>query len=297
MLKTGFVGVIGLPNAGKTSLVNALVGEKVGIVTAKPQTTRQRVLGIFSDSDSQIIFVDAPGIIKATSGLNHFLQLEWDNVIEESDALLVALNIDAESATDIEKVLDVVTTTKKPKLAVITKTDLPYPHRLPMLKAKLDELGIPFLTASISRSTQELREDLLPDIKSLLPTSTHPLYDSELYTTQSQRELAQEIIREHCFSLLHQEIPYNLAVQVRKFIENKGPVIKVYADIILTKENHKPMVVGKGGQSIKSIGMQARQELEKILGRRIHLELFVRVKKNWVRESHSLRELGYAIEP
>lgn len=295
-MKAGFLAMIGLPNSGKSTLVNALVGEKVSIVTAKPQTTRQKVLGILNVPEAQIIFVDAPGEVKAADGINRFLQQEFEKSIEESDALVAVLNLDAPNAEALERILNLVQESGKPWLPLVTKTDLPQSHRLLLLQQMLEAKGLPFLTANHTRSTTSLREDLLTEFIKLLPDSPAPLYDPELYTTQSMREWTQEVIREKSFETLRDEVPYGLAVEIRKFDENSKPTVHIHADLILNKDSHKPMVVGAKGQRIKHIGMQARKDLEKMLGRPVYLELFVRVKKNWTKNPMTMKELGYDLD-
>jgi GTP-binding protein Era len=296
-MKAGFIGLIGLPNAGKSTLVNLLVGEKVSIVTSKPQTTRHQVLGILNDEDSQIIFADTPGEIAAEDGLNHFLQLEFEKSLKESDVLLAVLNMDANKFEDLEKIVNIVKNSGKPWLPIITKTDIArFSHRLSKLHKFVEDEGKPFLSTHFKRTTEQLREDILDSIKELLPESPQRLFDPELYTTQSVKDMTKEILREKCFESLHDEIPFGLAVDIRKFDEVSAKTVKVHADLILNKENHKPMVVGRGGEKIKHIGIEARKEIEKVIGRPVFLNLFVKVKKNWSKNENALKELGYGIE-
>ncbi len=296
-MKAGFVGLIGLPNAGKSTLVNLLVGEKVSIVTAKPQTTRSQILGILNVPEAQIIFADTPGEIVAEEGLNYFLQKEFEKSLNESDILLAILNLDADKFESLENIIKVVKATGKPWLPVVTKSDIPkLSHRLGKLIQLVESEGKPFLTTHYKRTTEQLREDLLQDIIELLPESPVPLFDSELYTTQSVKDIVREILREKCFEFLHEEIPYGLAVEVRKFDEDSGKTIKIHADLVISKENHKPMVVGKDGSKIKHIGTLARKDIERLTGRPVFLNLFVKVKKNWSKNELGLKEMGYGTE-
>ncbi|MCB9026542.1 MAG: GTPase Era [Bdellovibrionaceae bacterium] len=295
-MKAGFLGLIGLPNSGKSTLVNALVGEKVSIVTAKPQTTRQNVLGILNVPNAQIIFVDTPGEVKAQDGINKYLQQEFEKSLDESDALIAILNMDAPNSDSLQRILDMVKDSKKPWLPLITKTDLPQSFRLIKLQEMVEAAGKPFITANYNRSTESLREDMLAEFIKILPESPAPLYDPELYTTQTMREMTQEVVREKCFEALRDEVPYGLAVDIRKYEENEQPTIHIHADLILNKESHKPMVVGSRGQRIKHIGTMARKDLEKILGRPVFLQLFVKVKKNWTKNSLTMKELGYVLD-
>lgn len=293
--RAGFVGLIGLPNAGKSSLVNAIVGEKVGIVSQKPQTTRQRVVGIYTDKDAQLIFVDAPGVINATSGLNRFLKEECESVIQDSDALVAVLNIDENEFENLEAIAEKVAKAQKPWVIAITKTDLPKDHRIRIIKERLNKYNVPIISGSILTDKKEFCQQLVNSLKPFLPETTAPLFDPEQYTTQTLRDLAAEFIREKGFLNLHQEIPYGMAVRVKRFIEDQGPVVKVAADILVQKENHRSILIGAGGQMIRKIGEQARLDLEKVMGRKVYLELFVTVKKNWSQNEQWMKELGYVV--
>lgn len=293
--RAGFVGLIGLPNAGKSSLVNLLVGEKVGIVARKPQTTRQRVLGIHSDDEAQIIFIDTPGLIKAESGLNRFLQDEAERVIEDSDALLAVLNIDEAKFSDLEAVMAKVAAAGKPWAVAITKMDLPQDHRALIIEQGCSSYQVPVFKGSVLKEAVPFKEALLKALGQMLPETSGPLYDTEQYTTQTLRELSGEIIREKCFATLHEELPYGLAVIVKRFDEDQGPAVKIYADIIVSRDSHRGILIGAGGTRLRDIGQAARLEMERILGRKVYLELYVAVKKNWSMDQSWLKELGYVV--
>jgi len=295
--RAGFIGLIGQPNAGKSTLMNYLIDQKVSIVTSKPQTTRRRILGIQNNINSQIIFIDAPGLVKAEKGLNAFLEKEALGVIKESDALLAILSIDEKDAGSIEKVLNLVKTSKKPWMGVITKTDVSdKTHRILIVKSMVEELGVKCLQISCLKDGVEGREMLLQEIESLLPSSAAPLYDQELYTTENVRELVAEIVREKCFENLEHEIPFQLAVQVRKFDEEAKPCPHIYVDVLLSKESHKPIVIGKKATVIKKISQESRLEIEKIMQQKVFLELNVIVKENWFEQTQFMKELGYIID-
>ena len=202
--KAGYVGLIGQPNAGKSSLMNYLIKEKVSIVTNKPQTTRRRILGIHTTAKAQTIFIDAPGIIKATKGLNSFLEKEALDVIKESDVLLAVLNLDQKSAEDAEIILEMVKNSKRPWLAVITKVDMEDKfHRVLILKEMIEKFGGKAILMSTQREGDEYREDLFKEIEALLPDAEQPLFEDDIYTTENMRELVAEIVREQCFENLN----------------------------------------------------------------------------------------------
>lgn len=319
-MKSGFVALVGLPNAGKSTIVNALIGEKVGIISKKPQTTRRRVIGVYTDSESQICFIDAPGRVQASSGLNHFLSRELESVVRDCDACLAVLNLDAEKFEDLIEVVEFVKKSGRPWAIVINKTDLSADlgsgEREVKLETALLPYGVPVLSCSarsaLARSAnapagpthdrsaphfskgEALRSRLLPIVKSLLPESSAPLFAGDIYTTQTSRELVAEIVREKCFEYLHQEVPYGLAVKVLKYDESHK-IPRIFVEILVSKENFAPMVIGRGGSMIKRIGASARIECEKVLGQKIHLETHVKVKKDWVKNPEIMKELGYVI--
>ncbi|MGZ3801691.1 MAG: GTPase Era [Bdellovibrio sp.] len=294
--KAGFLGLIGQPNAGKSTLMNFLVEEKVSIVSAKPQTTRRRILGIWSTDAGQIVFVDAPGVVKADKGLNAFLAKEAEEVIADSDALLAIVSVDEEKPEDAEKIIDMVAKSGKPWIGVITKADIEEKfHRVMILKKMIEEKGGKALSVSVkeSKNDKEEREALLIEFLELLPETPAPLYDVELFTNENVREMVSEIIREKCFEALHQEIPYSLAVRILKFDEHADPIPKIHAEILVSKENHKAIVIGKQAQVIKQIGMEARKEIEKLMGEKIFLDLNVACKPDWFESKKIMKELGY----
>lgn len=297
MYRAGFLGIIGQPNAGKSSLVNFLVKEKVSIVSAKPQTTRRRVLGLWSSNEGQIVFVDAPGVIDAASGLNGFLAQEAKDVIDSSDVLLAVVSVDEKSKDDALKVVEMVSQSKKPWIGVITKTDLSDKiHRVLAIKEMIESRGGKALQISVKNEDEEDREALLLEFLALLPTSPQPLFDIELFTTENTRDLAAEIIREKIFENVEQELPYTMAVRIIKFDENAKPCPKIFADIIVSKENHKAMVIGKGAQVLKKIGMESRKEIEKMMGQKVYLELNVQFRDNWHQNKRMMKELGYVLK-
>lgn len=296
--KAGFIGLIGEPNAGKSTLMNFLVQEKVSIVTSKPQTTRRRIHGIYTDKSGQIVFVDSPGLIHATAGLNAFLAYEALEVIRESDVLIAVLSVDTQKKETIEEILSLITKSKKPWFVVITKTDLSEKsHRVLIMKDLLQSYGVRVFTLSLKESELEEYKSERPLILehgiSLLPSSEKPLYEEDEYTTESVRQLACEIVREKCFEFCHQEIPYNMAVRSILYDEHSKKVPHVSLEIVVAKENHKGMVIGKGGENLKKIGSEARKSIEKILNEKIFLDLKVSYRENWFKNDHIMKELGY----
>ncbi len=296
-MKSGFVSLIGLPNAGKSTLVNALVGEKVGIVSAKPQTTRRRVVGIYNDNETQACFIDSPGKIKGESGLNRFLECECEAVLKDGDVLLAVLNVDCPKLQDLLDIIHFAAKQKKPWLAIVTKTDLDDGRREAILRQELVQLKASTVAVSVAKNPNAARERVMPFIRELLPAGP-PLFDGAIYTTQSERELVAEIIREKCFENVHKEVPYGLAVRILKFeepAESRGArgIPKIEAEIIVAKESFVPIVLGENGRRIRHIGVEARREIEKLLGQQIFLKTHVKLKRDWPKSSAVMRELGY----
>ncbi|MGE5084759.1 MAG: GTPase Era [Bacillota bacterium] len=296
--KAGFLGLIGQPNAGKSTLMNFLVDEKVSIVSAKPQTTRRRILGMWTSDAGQVVFVDAPGLIKADKGLNGFLAQEAHDVIDNSDALLAVISVDEQKPEDAEKVIELVAASRKPWIGVITKTDIEEKaHRVLILKKMIEDKGGKAL--SISAKTYagdvEEREAMLVEFLEILPESPAPLYDTELFTNENIRDMAAEIIREKCFENLHHEVPYNIAVRIIKFDET-GDLPKIYAEIMVARESQKAIVIGKGASVIKQIGMESRKEIEKLMDGKVFLDLKVIAKPEWFDNKRMMKELGYVID-
>lgn len=298
--KAGFVGLIGLPNAGKSTLLNVLVQEKLSIVTPKPQTTRRRILGIETFTSAQVIIVDAPGVIEASRGLNAFLEKEAQDVMGESDVLVAVLNIDEEKKENLEKIIQMVSKANKPWFYVITKVDLVhFIHRKEQLKAELREKfpqvkGLEF-SNQWGRDLEEFRADFFSTAIAELPQMPGPLYDPEIYTPHSTREIVAEIIREKCFELLSHELPYQIAIRIRSF-EEQEKIVKIDADILVGKENHKAMVIGARGSKIKEIGSLARADIERLLGQPCFLKLTVVVRDNWMENRLIMKELGYVCD-
>lgn len=290
-IRAGFVALVGEPNAGKSTLMNLLVGEQVSIVSPKPQTTRQRITGILTTKTAQLVFVDAPGMLKSTSGLNTFLQEEIDDVIVNADVILALLAADAPEKAAMA-LIELLKKQKKPFVAVITKNDLLKGTQTPRFFNFLVEEKIPFFSISALKREDEAKSEILRVVEPLLPVSPQPLYDDELYTTQSVREMSGEAIREACFLNLEKEIPYGLAVRIASFDE-EGKVVKISAEIIIERENHKGIVIGAKGSMLKKIGIESRAKIEKIVGRQVHLELHVLVRPNWFKNKRLMEELGY----
>lgn len=305
--KCGYVALLGLPNAGKSTLMNACLGTKLAVVSAKPQTTRNKILGICPSGDAQILFLDTPGIHK-TSGLpklNQKMNATAWSVLQDAD--LVCYLVDASRGWQEDDSVffsQVRKLSQKPCVVVATKTD--------KIKADVisENVGVIADILSESSSTEAsqgssstllLSEPMLVSakrpgevekFKEFLSTQMPEgpwLYSEDDLTDRPQQFVCGELIREQLFRQLGQELPYSTAVKVDRF-EHKGQLTVIQASLIVHKENHKAMVIGQRGSRIKAIGQAARESLEKHLGRKVHLELFVKVQANWIDSDNLLAE-------
>jgi GTPase len=290
--RAGFVALGGRSNVGKSTLVNHLVGHKVAIVTPKPQTTRRKVLGIRSDADAQVIFVDTPGIHDSPKMLNRRMVEAARHTLAEAEIVMGVVEAgDRLSAADHAFVQE-LRALPRPKLLVVNKIDLISRVRLlPMLEECVRELpGVEIIP--VSAKTGENIEELLRMLKSMLPVGPALMAEDE-YTDQSERMLAEEIIREKLFLKLEREIPFSTAVVVEAFSEDEEKkLIKIAATIIVDRESHKGIVIGAGGRMLKEIGTAARLELEEILGWKVFLDLLVKVERDWTKNPRKLQEMG-----
>lgn len=293
--KAGFVGLIGHPNAGKSSFLNRVVDEKVAAVTPKPQTTRRRVLGIVTEEQAQVVFVDAPGLVKTSTGINPFLQKELQSVIEESDVLLAIVSLDTETPEMVDEILDMVAHQRKPWAVFINKTDLQEKaHRLGKIIEKIELRQGQYFTGTCAHEEGVPKEAILNFCRDHLPSNPGPLYDAEIFTPHTIRELAVEMVREKCFEILEKELPYQLAVRIIKFDET-DTLPKISFEILVSKETHKGIVIGKGGATLKKIGIEARKEIEKLMDTKVFIQFHVSIRPQWMKNDKMMEELGYVI--
>ncbi len=278
MFRAGYVALVGKPNAGKSSLVNALVGEKVAIISAKPQTTRENILGVVTRENAQVVFVDTPGIHHTKNALSKAMMKNVRSAVSGVD--LVVYLIDGTTLPDQEQ-LEYIDHLGENKLVVRSKIDLP--------KQK------PFdADAEISSQTGENLQELFEKIIEKLPAYEKPTYifEPDYYTDKSVKFLIAEEIREKALNLLHEEVPHGIAVEIIKLDEREN-IVYIDADIVCEQERHKGMIIGKGGEMLKKIGSQTRTFAEQLLDKKIMLKLFVKVEKDWRNKPEKLKHLGY----
>lgn len=290
-MKTGFVGLIGRPNVGKSTLINTLIGEKIAIVSKKPQTTRNIIKGIYNDSDSQIVFVDTPGIHKPNHKLGTYLNKQAYYTIDDNDVLLFLVSAKEEWGRGDDFVLERLKITGKPIILVINKIDLITKEELYLkiasIKDKYDFKAI--VPISVMRNDNVDR--LIKVIKEEL--NEGPIYyDQDEYTTRSVKFLVAEIIREKIFNLTEKEIPHGTTVMVEAF-ERSGNSYVINASIIVDRASIKKIIVGAHGSMIKEIGIEARKDIEALLNKKVYLDLFVKVIPKWRDKDQYLSEFGF----
>ncbi|HUK41629.1 MAG TPA: GTPase Era [Candidatus Acidoferrales bacterium] len=290
--RSGYVAIVGRPNVGKSTLLNQLLGEKVAIVTPKPQTTRNRVTGIRTTAESQMIFIDTPGIHQARSLMNRRMVDIALQTLHEVDAVLWLLDSRGRIGNEDENIAGILAGSKSRIFILLNKIDLISKGKLLPLIQRCSEMLPEKEIVPISALKGENLPLLLELIEKSLPEG--PKYFSEgHFTDQSERFMAAEIIREKVFLLTREEIPYGVAVTIDEFSEKQEKnLIVVKATIHTARDAHKPILIGKRGVMLKEIGQQARQELEALLGCRVFLELFVRVDPDWTQDPRSLTEMG-----
>lgn len=298
--RSGFVAIVGRPNVGKSTLLNQLLGEKIAIVTPKPQTTRNRIKGIKTTADSQIVFLDTPGIHRAHSLMNRRMVEIALATLREVDGLLWVVDAPQGIRGEDE---DIARTLREPEakaLVVLNKIDLVSKGKLLPLMERCSSLLPGKEIVPISALTGDNLPLLLELIEKLLPEGPRYYPEGEV-TDQTERFIAAEIVREKIFLLTREEIPYATAVTIDEFSEKdvrepqsneEKRLVVIKATIHADRETHKPILIGKKGAMLKEIGRQAREELEVFLGCRVFLELFIKVDRGWTQDPHALSELG-----
>lgn len=292
--RCGYVTIIGRPNVGKSTLMNRLLHTKLSIVTPKPQTTRRRVLGVWTEPDAQIVFLDTPGIVTPKYSLHAAMMKIVDQAVESADVLMILTDVTSDDDVDFVKELLATSLAKStlPKLLILNKIDLiPKPDLLPMMERYI-RLGAFSDVIPISA----LKEDGLDRIKGCLiqrlPVQPK-FYPDDVLTEQPERFFVAEIIRERIFFRFSEEIPYSTDVTIEEFKERPGKKDFIRAVILVERESQKAILIGRKGAALKRIGEEARREIERFIDRPVYLELWVKVKEDWRDNKNTLRELGY----
>ena len=287
---SGFIAIIGRPNVGKSTLMNAMVGEKVAIVSNRPQTTRNRIMGISTQDNSQIVFLDTPGLHTPRNRLGEYMMKSAQDALQGIDALIVMVDATAVGKQDRAVVEDMSKHNVK-KVLVLNKIDLLEPQALLGLIASFAEAGYDDIIPISARSGDGLRE-LKELLISYLPEGPQ-YFPSDAITDQPERLICGELIREKALYHLKEEVPHGIGVEMMSIKKLSDNLIEIHATIYCERPAHKGIIIGKQGSMLKLIGQEARRDIETLLGSRVHLQLWVKVRENWRNRMDDLRTLGY----
>lgn len=293
VFKSGFVAIVGAPNAGKSTLLNRMLGQKISITSKKPQTTRNRILGVVHRPGSQIVFLDTPGIHRARSPLHTRIVDAALSTLSEADLILLVVDVKSPDEPSERLLLDTLGRQRLPVLLALNKIDR---VQRPILLSRIERWSGAFPFAAvvpISAKTGQQIDRLMAAMEEAIPAGP-PFFPPDSLTDLPTRFLAAEMIREKAFRLTGQEIPYAVAVTIDSFKEEKqGALIRIHATLHVERDTQKGIVIGRQGAKLRQIGEAARQEIEALLGADVFLKLFVRVQKNWTRDTKALRKFGY----
>ncbi len=289
--KSGFAAIVGMPNVGKSTLLNTIAGQKIAIISDKPQTTRNKILAIHTTDTEQIIFTDTPGIHKPKNRLGEYMvnaanesMFDMDVLLFVVDATMPIHEMERAIAQDIKK-------SGAPCILVINKVDKMRKDALLPLIADYSSIHAFEAIVPISAQTGDGVDTLMNEIRSYLVEGPK-FYDDDMVTDQPEKQISAEIIREKMLWLLDKEVPHGIAIEIEKMREKKN-ITEIYASIYCEKGSHKGIIIGKGGEMLKKIGTLAREDIEKMLDKKVYLELWVKVKPDWRNNNHLIRNFGY----
>ena len=292
-MKSGTVAVVGRANAGKSTLINVLVGEKVAIVSPKPQTTRDRILGVKNGDDYQIVFEDTPGIYKASSLLNSRMQKSTEVAARDVDLILYLIDAHAGVQEEDKKSLIKFATGDIPLVLVLTKTDIMPKENIPLMVAEFEDVENIDKIITVSARRGKNLGKLTDEILKWLPEGD-PIFSDDIISDRSEKFMISEIMREKILLKFNKEIPHGVAIIINQFeLRKDGKVYDINLDIVCEKPNHKAILVGKGGKAIKEVSSFARADMEKFLGRKVFLTTYVKVEEDWRNSAYLLKEHGY----
>lgn len=294
MKKTGYIAIVGRPNVGKSTLLNALLGEKIAIVSNKPQTTRNRILGILTRGEAQFVFIDTPGIHKPQNSLGDFMVETANASMREADAVVLMVDAGRELTAVEENVIRYLKQSGIPAVLALNKTDLytavEVAEAIKRYAAAHDFAAVVPLCAKNGKQVF----DVLDECEKLLPESEW-FFPEDMITDQPERQIAAEIIREKLLRTLNKEVPHGVAVVIEEF-KDEGNLVRIRAEIFCEKASHKGIIVGKNGAELKMVGTYAREDLEKLFGTKVYLNLWVKVKENWRDSRIAVGNFGYREE-
>lgn len=289
--KSGFVALIGRPNVGKSTLLNFLVGQKVAIMSPQSQTTRNKISGIYTDDQEQIVFIDTPGIHKPKNKLDDFMDKSSYSALDEVDVVLFMVEPEPAGKGD-QYIAELLKKIKKPVFLVINKIDKVHPDKLLSIIDSYKNLGDFAEIVPISASQGNNVSELIKTIAKYLPEGPQ-FYDADQLTDRPEYFIVAELIREQVLKLTHEEVPHATAVVVDRMRDHEGGKLQIEATIYVERPGQKGIIIGKKGQMLKQIGIAARQEIEALLGEKVNLRLWVKVQKNWRSDPAFLKSIGY----
>ncbi|MBE6535095.1 MAG: GTPase Era [Ruminococcaceae bacterium] len=294
MKKTGFIAIVGRPNVGKSTLMNSILGEKVAIVSSKPQTTRNRITGIHTRGEEQFVFLDTPGMHSPKNTLGEYMVKAADSTMRDADAVVLVVDVAKDISTVEENVIAYLKKSGIPALIAINKIDTCNREQIAQTIAKYaDKHSFEAFVPISARSGKNVKE-LLDECSKFLSESEW-FFPDDMVTDQPERQIAAEIIREKILRTLNKEIPHGTAVVIEEF-KDEGSLVSIRAEIFCEKASHKGIIVGKNGAALKLIGTYAREDLEKLFGTKVYLNLWVKVKENWRESARTVGNFGYRDE-
>lgn len=289
--KSGFVSIVGRPNVGKSTLLNALIGEKVAITTPKPQTTRNQIIGIHNGDHHQIVFVDTPGIHQPRTKLGEFMDKSVQDALTAIDAMIVIADVSRRDPKERETIKKLAQQ-RIPKFLVLNKIDLVHPQELLPIIAEYAQDGFDQVLPISARKGEGV-DQLLDYVLASLKEGPR-YYPQDQWTTQSERQIIAELIREQALFLLQEEIPHGVGVEILSMKEESPTLTEIFADIYCERPSHKGIIIGKQGTMLQKIGSQARAQIEALLDTQVMLKLWVKVRPDWRNSSNDLKTLGYS---
>lgn len=290
-MKSGFISIIGRSNVGKSTLLNGILGEKIAIATSKPQTTRNTIRGIYTTGDCQMVFIDTPGIHKPKTKLGNFMTDSALNTFKEVDLVLFLVDDSLSQGPGDKYIVEMLKNINTPKFLVINKMDKINPEDYEKIYNEYEQTGIFDEIFPVSALEQKNIDILLESIEKFMPEGPQ-YFPSDMITDHPERFIVSEILREKVLMFLEDEVPHGVAIEIESFQEEER-VTRISAVVYCEKKSHKGIIIGQGGRKLKGIGKSAREEIEALLGNKVFLQLWVKVKENWRNSDFALSNFGY----
>lgn len=290
-MKSGFISIIGRPNVGKSTLLNAILGEKIAIATDKPQTTRNQIRGIYTNDTAQMIFIDTPGIHKPRTKLGSFMTDSAVNTFKEVDAVLFLVDDSINAGPGDKYIVEMLRNVSTPKYLVINKIDKLGPMKYKEIFEEYDALGIFDGIFGISAMENRNVDEVLRTLENKMPEGPQ-YFPADMVTDHPERFIVSEILREKVLLYLEDEVPHGVAIEIESFEEDED-ISRIGAVIYCERKSHKGIIIGKGGRKLKGIGKSAREEMEALLGTKVFLQLWVKIKENWRDSDFAISSFGY----